>query len=104
MAIKNEQDITGDVAVGMRLAAKLSQAKFWAPFGLPQSSGSRYESNGQHECIPRAVRILMFLRYVIGIEIDATTDEGIAALRELARKQGGKRKNSTTKDEHAIGQ
>lgn len=45
----------------------MTQSEFWAPLGVTQSAGSRYESGGS---VPVPVLRLYFLVYVIGIVDD----------------------------------
>ena len=44
----------------MRKKLNLNQSQFWAPLGVTQSGGSRYESGRE---VPRPVRMLMALMY-----------------------------------------
>lgn len=76
-----ENEITGAVARRLREEAGLTQTAFWEPLGVKQSVGCRYEAEVP---IPQAVRILLVARYVVGIQIDATTPEGLAELGRLA--------------------
>lgn len=82
MEITNETQITGDVARAMRQRAGLSQHKFWDEVGITQSGGCRYET-GRNE-IPKAARIVFFLRYVAGIKFDVSTDAGAAEIMQLS--------------------
>lgn len=66
MNIQNDEEITGAVAKQIREAAGLSQEKFWQPLGVHQSSGCHYEADDKP--VPKPVRILLYLRYVRGIE------------------------------------
>lgn len=84
MNITNEQEITGAVAAEIRAAAKLSQHKFWPTVGSTQPSGCRYEAGTWP--IPKAVRLLVYLRYVIGIQYDLMTAEQLLALKSGAAK------------------
>lgn len=84
MNVKNEEGVTAEVAKALRREAKLPQWKFWAAVGVNQASGCRYE-NDKLERIPRSVRILLFAIYVVGLDIDATTEEGVARLFRLAQ-------------------
>lgn len=71
MAINNEDEITGDVARALREAAGLPQNRFWGAIGVNQTSGHRYETgNIKRDRIPRPVRILLYIKYVIGLPID----------------------------------
>lgn len=86
MEIATEKDITGEAAYVLRKRLKLTQAAFWASVGMTQASGCRYEADRSRK-IPRPTRILMFVRYVAELEIDATTPEGVARLFNLAQLQ-----------------
>lgn len=82
MKITTEADINGQAARWLRNRAGMSQAAFWATIGLKQPTGSHYEG-GENE-IPAPARILIFIKYVVGLEIDAATDAGVAELQRLA--------------------
>lgn len=84
MHITNEQEITGAAAAEIRAATKLPQGKFWGAVGSTQSAGCRYEAGTQP--MPKAVRLLVYLRYVIGIEYDLMTAEQLLALKSGAAK------------------
>ena len=77
-----EPDITGAVARELREKTGLSQRAFWEPLGVHQSSGCQYESSAS--AIPKPVRILLVARYVAGLDIDASTHQGVASLTNLA--------------------
>lgn len=59
---------------GYRQATGLNQSAFWAPLGVTQSGGSRYESTGR--TIPTPVALLLVLR-----------DQGIITDEILAEAQ-----------------
>ena len=80
--IANETEMVGAVAKSIRKSLALPQHKFWANVGIKQAGGCRYERGQQ---IPQPVRILLFARYVVGLQMDATTPEGVAAMKRLAR-------------------
>lgn len=84
MKILTEMDISGAAARHLRERAGLSQAAFWKPFGLTQSCGCRYETSAK---IPKAIRSLVFLKYVAEIEMDLSTAEGARSLIDLGRIQ-----------------
>ena len=88
--VKNEADIDGNFARQLRLSLKLSQGKFWSAIGVSQSAGCRFE-NERNDSMSEPIRILLFMRYVIGLEIDAFTPRGVRELRELAAFQRGDR-------------
>jgi len=85
MEMITEEALTGEIARRLRERAGLTQTDFWGSVGEFQSNGSRYE-RGKHT-IPRPVRMLIVLRYVIGIEFDVQTTDGLAALSKLTALQ-----------------
>ncbi|WP_425425591.1 helix-turn-helix domain-containing protein [Uliginosibacterium gangwonense] len=66
---------------GYRQATGLNQSAFWAPLGVTQSGGSRYESTGR--TIPTPVALLLVLRDqgVITDEILAEAQRTVEASR-----------------------
>lgn len=88
MDIKTEADIDGVAARCLREKAGLSQKDFWTPFGLTQSGGCRYENGSP---LPKPVRTIIFLTYVVGLKIDASTDEGVQSLIRLSHLQASER-------------
>lgn len=80
-----EKDITGPVARRIREMLELSQAAFWNPIGVHQSTACKYEA--QQAKIPRSVRILVVATYVAAMKIDTTTGDGVAALERLGTIQ-----------------
>lgn len=80
-----EQEITGDAARCIRERLGLTQSEFWAPLGVKQSVGSRYEGN--YAEIPQSVRILLVTHYVAGVKIDAASADGVAGLAVLGSIQ-----------------
>lgn len=96
--IKSEKDMTGALAKTLRKSLGLSQPAFWLPVGVSQPSASRYER--ERETISaEPVRILLFARYVAGVEIDAATPEGIRKLKRLGRLQKQDAKKKTAEPE-----
>lgn len=83
-----EKDITAPVAKSLREAAGLTQTAFWEPVGVKQSVGCRYENDIP---IPQPVRILLVANYVGGLSINASTQEGVDELAQLAAVQGNKK-------------
>ena len=61
--------------------------------GLTQSGGSRYE---QGQRVPRPIRILIYTMYVAGIQVDATSKDGIDRLFRLAQLQASETSESST--------
>ena len=56
----NFDTITGAQALSIRKERGLNQLQFWAPLGVTQSGGSRYESG---RTIPKPVRLLLAIAY-----------------------------------------
>lgn len=56
----NFDTVTGAKALEIRRQRGLNQAQFWAPIGVTQSGGSRYESG---RAIPKPVRLLLAIAY-----------------------------------------
>lgn len=56
----NFDTVTGAKALEIRRERGLNQAQFWAPLGVTQSGGSRYESG---RAIPKPVRLLLAIAY-----------------------------------------
>jgi hypothetical protein len=86
MHISTEKEIDG--AAARRLRGEMSQRAFWQAVHVPQPVGCRYEAGRR---IPTAVRVLLFLRYVAGLTIDASTPEGVAEIMRLAKLQAGRK-------------
>ncbi|HJV52827.1 MAG TPA: hypothetical protein VJ652_15270 [Noviherbaspirillum sp.] len=84
MHIQTEKDITGEVAKQLRLQLGLSQKAFWTPLGITQTAGCRYETNERSK-IFKPVRMLIFLHYVAGLTIDASTADGAAQIKRLGQ-------------------
>lgn len=83
--IKTEAEITGPMCREMRKALGLSQTEFWASVGSAQHVSSRYEL-GKHP-MSRATRILVYLLYVAGVKVDASSRKGAVELYRLAELQ-----------------
>jgi len=79
MSVKNEDEITGEVAKQMRESAGMTQAAFWEPLGVHQSSGCHYEASDKP--VPKPVRILLYLRYVQGVAFGPEPAPKIAKVR-----------------------
>lgn len=56
----NFDTVTGAKALEIRRQRGLNQAQFWAPLGVTQSGGSRYESG---RAIPKPIRLLLAIAY-----------------------------------------
>lgn len=63
--MKKSIAVDGKFVLTTRQNKGLNQSEFWAPIGVTQSGGSRYE-NGRR--IPASVRKLIWLIHVVGIE------------------------------------
>lgn len=86
---QTEDQITGTIAKVLRKSLKHSQWRFWNAVGVTQSGGCRYEQ--EEMSIPQPVRILIFARYIAGLEIDASTTQGARELVRLAHLQAATR-------------
>lgn len=82
MKITTEAEISAEAVRWLRNQAEMSQADFWASLGIKQPTGAHYEA--QRNRIPKSVRILIFVKYVAGIELDVSTEAGGAELARLA--------------------
>lgn len=85
MEITTENDITPAAIRVVRRRTGLPQHAFWGALGLSQSAGSMYEKGAQP--IPAPTRTLLFIKYVAGLDFDASTEEGASRLRDLAAHQ-----------------
>ncbi len=81
MQISTELDINGASARALRTKLKMSQEEFWQSVRSSQPAGSQYESGAN---IPAAVRSLIFIKYVAGLDFDTSTPEGAKAVLDLA--------------------
>ncbi len=84
MHIRSEQDIDSEVAKRLRTELGLTQPQFWERVGVKQSGASHLENGGY--AISKPLRILLFVNYVAGINLDVTTAEGVARILKLAAK------------------
>lgn len=82
MEINSESNINAATARHLRKETGLLQREFWGAIGVSQPSGGAYERG--RSPIPKPVRILLMARYVVGLELDATTERGVAEVRRLA--------------------
>lgn len=96
--MKKFEDITGENVRTMRERMELSQAVFWPAIGVSQPAGHRFERGECSMSIP--VRWMVFMRYVLGIDFDATP-AGMRRLKRLAQlaREEVKTKTTTTKKE-----
>lgn len=74
MSIETEDDVQPLAVQRLRNSLNLTQAIFWQAVGVTLQQGHRYE-NGLTKDIPRLVRRMVFLHYVIGIPTDADPAE-----------------------------
>lgn len=86
MSIESEDDVKAVAVRRLRESLNLFQKDFWENVGVTMLRGHRYET-GQTREIPRDVRRLVFLHYIIGIPTNAPP----SVLREL---MGEKMRNS----------
>lgn len=70
MAIK-PKTYTGADVLELRAKLRLNQSQFWAPLGVTQSGGSRYESG---RTIPRPVQKLLAIAYGTEKQAEAMID------------------------------
>lgn len=85
MEIKTEADIDKASAKALRKANNEPQHVFWNRVGVSQATGYGYESG--RAPIPKHIRLMLFSIYVAGLKLDATTEEGVAAMKRLATLQ-----------------
>lgn len=64
----------------IRLKSGLNQLEFWSAVGVTQSGGSRYE-NGRN--IPKPVRQLLNLVYVLKLDLEKVSPDAIAVAQYL---------------------
>jgi len=81
MKIRTEEDITGPIAKSMRVKLGLTQPEFWGAVRVKQPVASRYEAGLR---LPDPVRLLLFVRYVAGIELKCNSKAGANRLCRLA--------------------
>ena len=87
-----EKDITSEVVRQIRKDFGLTQSDFWTPIGVAQSTGCQYESGTTQ--IPTPVRLLLVLKYVHGIDVEAGKEprfsksklDKVAAAKKLAAR------------------
>jgi hypothetical protein len=84
MNITNETQVDGKAAKWLRERAGLSQKAFWGAYQVTQPGGCRYE-RGLFD-IPTPVQRLIFAEHVVGLKINAATDESAAELVRLAAR------------------
>lgn len=84
MNFVTENDITPKGIRELRERSGLTQTQFWRSLGCSQPAGSKYEAGA---AMPSQTRTLLFVRYVVGLHLDASTKAGADELRRLARLQ-----------------
>lgn len=84
--IKNETEVNGEVARELRIALGMTQNEFWSRIGVSQAAACRFETDKQGS-MRKPIRTLFFARYISGLNIDATTPEGVRELKRLAKLQ-----------------
>lgn len=98
MVIRTENDITPSVARSLREKTGLTQKQFWESVGSNQPSGHWYE-RGKRRGIPRPIRILIFQRYVAGIDLDYSSPEEASAAISIGRSIAAKVEARRAKEE-----
>lgn len=81
--ITTAKDVTGKLACKVRIEQGESQRVFWERFGVTKGTGWLYE-NESYE-IPKTVKELFFIKYIAGINFNATTVDGAKQLRKLGQ-------------------
>lgn len=79
MDIKNESEINGITAKAIRENLGLRQSDFWGAVCISGARGCAYET-GRTD-IPKPIRRLLFLHYVLGVPTDISSRE----IRELGK-------------------
>lgn len=90
--VASADDITGPVAKLLRKRAKLSQQTFWRSVGLSQESGCLCEI-GKTQSISEPVRMLIYMIYVAGVNLDPASEAGREQLDRLAQLQSAAEKS-----------
>lgn len=96
MIIESEKQITPSVAKYLRERSGMTQRNFWESVGSNQTSGHWFE-HGKRAIIPKPLRILLFLRYVIGIDFDFNTPGAVAIGREISARLEAERLEAEAK-------
>lgn len=89
MKIQTEKQITTDVARTLREQSGLTQKSFWESVGSNQTSGHWFET-GKRKGIPRAIRMMIFMRYVAMLPFDFSTPDGAQAAVSIANEINAK--------------
>lgn len=80
LSIRCERDIDSAAARELRRRSGLPQHAFWGALGVTQACGARYEAT---QPIPKTMRILILITYVIGISFDASSTDEVAAAAQM---------------------
>lgn len=83
MDIQTENQIDGQAAKRLRERATLSQKAFWGAYNVTQAGGSRYEQGKSQ--IPVPIKRLIFAEHVAGLQLNASTSGGAAAVLSLGQ-------------------
>ena len=75
----NFDTVTGAKALEIRRERGLNQAQFWAPLGVTQSGGSRYESGRN---IPTPTKVLILIMHGMATEDDQRSGALLEAIRK----------------------
>jgi hypothetical protein len=89
MSIKTEVDITPEASRKLRTDAKLTQREFWESVGSNQASGHWFEV-GKRKRIPKPIRMLIFLRYVVGLEFVLDNEVSASSLIKIGEELSAK--------------
>lgn len=89
MKIETEDDLKAITLRKLREKLGLTQPAFWSAVGVTVLRGARYE-NGFTKVIPRDVRRLVFLHYIIGIPTNASPED-LLKFKQLGDKNVSRR-------------
>lgn len=84
--IKTIEQVNGTVALEIRKSLGLTQPEFWGAIGATQSTGTRIEKRRPFS-MDEPLRTMFFMRYVMGLDFDATTPAGVRKLARLVELQ-----------------
>jgi DNA-binding transcriptional regulator YiaG len=66
----------------LRVRLGLTQSEFWAPAGVSQSGGSRYESGRK---LPASINTLLYLVHIEGIDLSKLSGDAVKVGNHLKR-------------------
>lgn len=90
MNIRSADDITAAAVRWLRERTGLPQHAFWRRVGVGQPGGWKYEHGISP--IPKPVRMLVYIQYVAGIDIDCRIEAGAAEMVRLGNLYAASRK------------